>query len=237
LENKELKKHIESILFVAEQEVNLSEFEQMLNKSTDEKIKKKTIAAALTELEEQYKDDIYSFHLVPISDGYRLFTKEAYHKTVSHYIGLKSKKRLSKAAMESLSIIAYKQPVTRVEIDTIRGVSSEYSLQKLLEREMIEITGRAETVGKPLLYATSKKFMDFFGLKSIKDLPKLEEVIPQHNQIGGETEKESTEKDIIQSRIEQVKKDQQAIQIAEAVEGSEAEPSSPTQGADGDAPK
>ena len=89
-------------------------------------------------------------------------------------------KRLSTAALETLAIIAYKQPITKGEIESIRGVNSDYSIQKLLEKELIIITGRNENLpGKPLVYATSKNFMDYFGINSADDLPKIKEVLSE----------------------------------------------------------
>ncbi|HMI62073.1 MAG TPA: SMC-Scp complex subunit ScpB, partial [Puia sp.] len=103
-----------------------------------------------------------------------------FHKTVAQLNGEKFLKRLSSAALETLAIIAYKQPITKGEIEAIRGVSSDYSIQKLLEKELIIISGRNEEMpGKPLVYATSKSFMDYFGINSAADLPKLKEVFAE----------------------------------------------------------
>lgn len=111
-------------------------------------------------------------------------TKGAYYNTVATYLKQSTKKKLSKSALETLSIIAYKQPVIKSELEQIRGVSCDYSIQKLLEKELIEIEGRSEGPGRPLLYATSEKFMDYFGLKSIGDLPKTKDIAIPENTIG-----------------------------------------------------
>ena len=112
--------------------------------------------------------------------GWQFLTKRDYHKTIAQLNGEKFLKRLSSAALETLAIIAYKQPITKGEIEAIRGVSSDYSIQKLLEKELINITGRNEDMpGKPLVYATSKTFMDYFGINSPADLPKLKEVFAE----------------------------------------------------------
>ena len=104
--------------------------------------------------------------------------KKEYHKTIAQLNGDKFLKRLSVAALETLAIIAYKQPVTKGEIESIRGVSSDYAVQKLLEKELIVISGRNEKLpGHPLLYTTSKSFMDYFGINSPEDLPKIKEVL------------------------------------------------------------
>ena len=93
-------------------------------------------------------------------------------------------KKLSKAAMETLSIIAYKQPVTKSEIEAIRGVNCDYAVQKLLERDLVDIIGRSEGPGRPLIFKTSTFFMNYFGLKSIKDLPSIKEFTDSENTIG-----------------------------------------------------
>ena len=100
----------------------------------------------------------------------------------------KNKKRLSVASLETLAIIAYKQPVTKPEIESIRGVNCDYTVQKLLERELVEMAGRSEAVGKPLLYRTSTLFMDYFGINSVTDLPQLKELQPQTDNEIGEAE-------------------------------------------------
>ena len=110
--------------------------------------------------------------------GWQFLTKKDYHKTIAQLNGDKFLKRLSSAALETLAIIAYKQPVTKGEIEAIRGVSSDYAVQKLLEKELIIITGRNEKLpGHPLVYATSKNFMDYFGINSADDLPKIKEIL------------------------------------------------------------
>ena len=100
------------------------------------------------------------------------------------FLKQKTKKRLSKAALETLSIVAYKQPMTKVEVEQIRGVNSDYSIQKLLEKELVTIVGRSEKPGRPLLFATSPKFMDYFGIKSLKHLPKVKDFKDEANEIG-----------------------------------------------------
>ena len=93
-------------------------------------------------------------------------------------------KRLSQAALETLSIVAYKQPVSKTELEQIRGVSCDYAIQKLLEKELVEIQGRSDAPGRPLVYGTSEKFMDYFGIKSLKDLPKPKDFKDVENVIG-----------------------------------------------------
>jgi segregation and condensation protein B len=99
-----------------------------------------------------------------------------------------SKRRLSNSALETLSIIAYKQPVTKSEIERIRGVNCDYSIQKLLEKELIEIRGKSEAVGRPIIYGTSPNFMEYFGINDMKDLPTPKDFAPEENAIGEESE-------------------------------------------------
>jgi segregation and condensation protein B len=95
-----------------------------------------------------------------------------------------SKKRLSTSAMETLSIIAYKQPISKSEIENIRGVNCDYAVQKLLDKGLIEITGKAETIGRPMLYGTTSKFMEYFGINDISELPTPKEFVAEVNSIG-----------------------------------------------------
>ena len=122
--------------------------------------------------------DQTAFELKQSGGGWQFLTKKEYHKTIAQLNGDKFLKRLSSAALETLSIIAYKQPVTKGEIESIRGVSSDYAVQKLLEKELIIISGRNEKMpGHPLVYCTSRNFMDYFGINSADDLPKIKEVL------------------------------------------------------------
>ncbi len=155
-----------------------------LQSHTEVKFKDKEIAEALEILETKYEDEKYPFHIVGIAGGYQFMTKSAYYPLVSQYLKIESKKRLSKAALETLAIISYKQPITKSGIESIRGVNCDYSVQKLLEKELLEIAGRAEGPGRPLLYTTSEKFMNHFGLKSLKDLPKIQEFEIEGDEIG-----------------------------------------------------
>ena len=179
-----LVQHIESLIFTAESPIAFAEIRSCLQTSFDIKIKKPPIQKALDHLKEKYQQEEFSFELVEIGGGYQFLTKAAFHNTVGVYLKQTTKKRLSKAALETLSIIAYKQPVPKSEMEKIRGVSCDYSVQKLLEKELITILGRADGPGKPLLYGTSEKFMDYFGLKDIDALPKPKDFKEPDNEIG-----------------------------------------------------
>ena len=124
--------------------------------------------------------------LMPIAGGYMFMSKPQYHKIIGDYLRQNERKKLSKAALETLAIIAYKQPITKSEMEAIRGVGCDYTVQKLLEKELVEITGRHEGPGRPLLYGTTVKFLNHFGIKDTTELPKLKEFETVDNVIGSE---------------------------------------------------
>lgn len=143
------------------------------------------IELSLKNLEDKYKNDDVSFDIQYISEGYVFLTKPQYQSVISSLIKQKENKKLSTSSLETLSIIAYKQPITKVEVEKIRGVNCDYAIHRLLEKQLIEIKGKADTIGKPLLYATTKKFMDHFGLKNLKDLPSIQDVrVSEESTIG-----------------------------------------------------
>jgi segregation and condensation protein B len=146
----------------------------------DEKISLDKVESALEGITEKYSAEFYPFEMKMSGGGWQFLTRKEFHKTVAQLNGEKFLKRLSAAAMETLAIIAYKQPVTKGEIEAIRGVSSDYAVQRLLEKELVIISGRNEKApGQPLLYSTSKNFMDYFGINSSEELPKIKEVLAE----------------------------------------------------------
>src|SRR6476469_1679933 len=175
--------HIEALLFASDRPLTAIDLTELINSAfgfMEEKATTEQIQTAIDGIVEKYSSEFYPFGLRESGGGWQFLTKKDYHKTVAQLNGEKFLKRLSTAALETLSIIAYKQPITKSEIEAIRGVSCDYSIQKLLEKELIVISGRNEELpGKPLVYATSKNFMDYFGLNSPEDLPKLKEVFEE----------------------------------------------------------
>ncbi len=147
-------------------------------------MKPRDVESAIASLKEKYDDESYSFEISHVSGGYFFLTKGAYHNTIGTFLKIEAGKKLSRVALETLSIVAYKQPVTRTEIDVIRGVNSDYALQKLLDKELVNIVGRDDGPGRPLLYATSEKFFEYFGLSGVGDLPKLKDFEIIDNSIG-----------------------------------------------------
>jgi segregation and condensation protein B len=183
MEISNLIPHIEALIFASDKPLTSSEITDLVNQAfgfMEDKIVVEQVDAALEGIVEKYDSEFYPFEVRQSGGGWQFLTKKDFHKTVAQLNGEKFLKRLSSAALETLAIIAYKQPVTKGEIEAIRGVSSDYAVQKLLEKELIIISGRNEKLpGHPLVYATSKNFMDYFGINSADDLPKIKEVLAE----------------------------------------------------------
>src|SRR6185436_15914495 len=138
----------------------------------------RTIDEAVKILNEQYQETGRSFRIETVAGGYRLMTLPSFAERITEYHRTRMSGKLSRAAVETLAIIAYKQPLTRAALESIRGVSCGEVLKTLMERRLVTVKGRAEELGRPMLYGTTKQFLDQFGLGSIKDLPTLAELKP-----------------------------------------------------------
>ncbi len=147
-------------------------------------VPEKDISDAIETLQQKYESDNFAIQVIKTGGGYQFLTKPAYQVSIGILLKQQSKRRLSASALETLSIIAYKQPISRPQIEQIRGVNCDYTVQKLLDKELIEIKGKSEALGRPLLYGTTTKFMDYFGINSLDDLPSLKEFKEEENQIG-----------------------------------------------------
>ncbi|MGE9312773.1 SMC-Scp complex subunit ScpB [Niabella sp. CJ426] len=183
MEIAELIPHIEALIFASEKPLSSLEVTDLLNSAfgfMEDKITLDQVEAAIDGVKEKYVSEFYPFEIVQSGGGWQFLTKKEYHKTIAQLNGDKFMKRLSAAALETLAIVAYKQPVTKGEVEAIRGVSADYAIQKLLEKELIIISGRNEKLpGHPLVYGTSKSFMDYFGINSSDELPKIKEVLTE----------------------------------------------------------
>ncbi|RMG88071.1 MAG: SMC-Scp complex subunit ScpB [Bacteroidetes bacterium] len=179
-----LEQHIEALIFATDVPVSVEDIRKSLEETFETKFKVDEIETGIQNLQNRYAADHFAIEIVEIAGGFQFMTKAAFHSVIGTYLKQNTKKRLSKSALETLSIIAYKQPVTKSELEQIRGVSCDYAIQKLLEKELISIEGRSDGPGRPLLYGTSTKFMDYFGLKSLKDLPKPKDFKEPDSQIG-----------------------------------------------------
>ena len=183
MEISQIIPHIEVLIFASEKPLTSSDIVELINNTfgfLEERVTPDQVEAAIRGICEKYDSEFYPFEVRESGGGWQFLTKKDFHKTIAQLNGDKFLKRLSNAALETLAIIAYKQPITKGEIESIRGVNSDYSIQKLLEKELILISGRNEQMpGKPLVYATSKNFMDYFGINSPEDLPKIKEVLAE----------------------------------------------------------
>jgi segregation and condensation protein B len=173
--------HIEALIFASDKPLTSIEITELLNNAfgfMEDKLTLEQVSTGIEGIVEKYKAEFYPFEVRESGGGWQFLSKKEYHKTIAQLNGEKFLKRLSTAALETLAIVAYKQPITKGEIESIRGVNSDYSIQKLLEKELIVIIGRNEEMpGKPLIYSTSKTFMDYFGINQTADLPRLREVL------------------------------------------------------------
>lgn len=182
-----LKQHIEALIFCSENCITLDEIQASLKLSMGWEMGDEDLLAAIEEIKQKYQSEDFAFELCEIAEGYQFLTKKEYHSTLAALLQHKAKKKLSVAQMETLAIIAYKQPISKTEIEHIRGVNCDYAVQKLLEKEMIVMQGKSDGPGRPMLYATSQVFMDYFGIKNVTDLPQLKDLRAPQNEIG-ETE-------------------------------------------------
>ena len=181
MELSQIIPHIEALIFASDKPLTNEEITELLNNALafiEDRATHEQVEAAVEGIREKYNSEFYPFEVKLSGGGWQFLTKKDFHKTVAQLNGDKFLKRLSVASLETLAIIAYKQPVTKSEIESIRGVNCDYAVQKLLEKDLVIISGRNEdAVGKPLIYATSKSFMDYFGINTTSDLPKISEVL------------------------------------------------------------
>jgi segregation and condensation protein B len=216
METTHLISHIEALIFASDRPLTSLDVTDLLNNAfgfMEDKISLDQVESAIEGITEKYNSDFYPFELRQSGGGWQFLTKKDYHKTIAQLNGDKFLKRLSPASLETLAIIAYKQPVTKGEIEAIRGVSSDYAVQKLLEKELIIISGRNEKLpGHPLVYSTSRHFMDYFGINSAEDLPRIKEVLAEQvvqptiikdvSQADEEPKKENSENEVLLSVTE-----------------------------------
>ena len=170
MEREELKSIIENVLLAADQPINASELSKIFIDGTD----KDQLQSILDELREEYNSR--NLQIMEVADGYQLCTRHEYNDWIRKYLKLDRSSRLSQPSLDTLSIIAYKQPLTRQEVDDIRGVDSSGVLKTLLEKKVIGPAGRKKVPGRPIMYRTTQKFLEYFGLKDLSDLPTLEDL-------------------------------------------------------------
>jgi segregation and condensation protein B len=183
-----LKSIVEALIFAADEPVTLKVLDAIFNEIAGEgqpvRVPVEEIRNAIAELNDEYNQQRRPYRIIQVGGGFQFATRPEYAEWVGKLYKEKGKRKLSHSALETLAIIAYRQPVTKPEVEAIRGVNADYVLRTLLERGLVTITGRASTVGRPLLYGTTKEFLKHFGINDLADLPKpreLEEIMAEHN--------------------------------------------------------
>ena len=179
-----LLSNIQALIFCAQAPVAIEDLQKCLSEVLQREISISDVLEGIEEINERFAADDFAFQIYAIGGGYQFLTKPDYQDAVALFLKQKSKRRLSASSLETLAIIAYKQPISRSGIEQIRGVSCDYAIQKLLEKELIQIKGKADTIGRPIIYGTTQKFMDYFGINHLKDLPQLKDFISEENAIG-----------------------------------------------------
>jgi len=183
-----LNNHVEALVFCSPAPIKIKELQACLTDMFGADVPEKDIKTAIEEVQKKYEDDAFSIQLVHSGGGFQFLTKPAYQASISILLKHQSKRRLSTAALETLAIIAYKQPVSKPEVEQIRGVNCDYTIQKLLDKGLVEIKGKGDTVGKPIIYGTSEFFMDYFGINNLQDLPTPKDFQEDQNTIGEDKE-------------------------------------------------
>ena len=178
-----IKNLVEVLIFSSDTPLTVMQLKDFINEEKHEtsvSVKMEHIEEAINELMEKYSSNEHSYQLIRVAGGYRFATKKDYAHWLAKLNKEKQKRKLSQSALETLAIIAYNQPITKSEIEAIRGVNVDYIIGALLEKELITIKGRAQTLGRPMLYGITNTFLEYLGIDSIADMPPLkaiEEVI------------------------------------------------------------
>lgn len=170
MENHELKPIVEALLFVSGDPISVDRLRDVISG-----VDKQEIEAALQELKKEYAESNRGLQVIEIAGGYQLSTRIEMAPWIKEMEKVKAASRLSKPGLETLAIIAYKQPATRAEIEMIRGVDAAGVLKTLMERKLVKIVGRKEVVGRPMMYGTTREFLQYFGLSDLTGLPTLKE--------------------------------------------------------------
>jgi segregation and condensation protein B len=168
----DLPAKVEAALLTADRALSVAKMAEALG------VTAKAVQEAITALNEHYQQSSRSFRIESVAGGYKVLTLPEYASVLQALHKSKAQSRLSPAAMETLAIIAYKQPILRTDLENIRGVASGEVLRSLMDRQLVKIVGRAEEIGRPMLYGTTKTFLETFGLTSLKDLPSVEKLNP-----------------------------------------------------------
>ena len=184
MEREEIKAIVENILLAADQPVSDSQFKGLLA----DKVEKAALKSILEELMEEY--ETRNLQILQVAEGYQLCTRNDYSDWVRKFLKFDKTTKLSQPSLDTLAIIAYKQPLTRLEVEEIRGVDSSGVVKTLLEKKVIAPGGRKKVPGRPIMYRTTRKFLEYFGLRDLSDLPTLEDF--KENELEGEVSTNQT---------------------------------------------
>jgi len=177
IDGTRLSSVIEALIFASEEPISGSKIREIIVDNEEQiEITEDTVQDFVDKLNQRYDENGLSFRIQPLGGGYTFVTESKYHYWLSIFQHENAYRKLSQSAIESLAIVAYRQPITKPEVDQIRGVDSGYILRQLMEKALIEVSGRADSPGKPLLYRTTKHFLRHFGINSVDELPKPREI-------------------------------------------------------------
>lgn len=212
---------VEAVLFSSDAPLTADEIAR-----ADEMLDEDQVEDALQFLRAEYDDAERSFQLVELAEGYQVLTRPEFAPYLERFDNVPKSSRLSGPALEALAIIAYRQPIGRVEVEYIRGVGSSGVIRTLQDRRMIEVVGRAEGLGRPLLYGTTSHFLEHFGFKSLEDLPRPEElpiVLRDRIPLGGEGEQEGADSGDDEAEGTEGAAEEAGDEGEDVAEGAEAE--------------
>ncbi|MGA9117764.1 MAG: SMC-Scp complex subunit ScpB [Bacteroidota bacterium] len=205
------KEVVEALLFATDEPLSLRQISEIMSPERVENVRPvspETILGVIEELNREYGQAGRAFRIVKIAGGYQFATQPQFGVWLGRMVREKSKRKLSSSALESLAVIAYKQPVTKPEIEAIRGVNADYVLRSLMERNLVTVVGRAASPGRPLLYGTTRDFLKHFGLNDLSELPKPREI----NELMAEAEYE-VEKRLLKEMEEKQRKEEDGLDI------------------------
>jgi len=166
-----LESVVEAVLFASDEPLSAAKLVEIAEAGSV-----KTVRQAVNDLNQKYRSGGFAFRIEELAGGYQMMTLRCFNPWLSKLVKVRSDNKLTPAQLETLAIIAYKQPVIRADVEAVRGVATGEIIRNLMYKGLVKIVGRAEILGRPMLYGTTKKFLDIFGLADLKDLPKVEEL-------------------------------------------------------------
>ena len=225
---KDLKPIFEAVLFVAKKPVTIKDLQRICPEGV--KVKESEIAAIIEELKVEYIQNGRSFRILEIADGYQMRTSPDFAPVIAKYFQLNKTESLTQPALETLAVIAYRQPVTKATIEGVRGVDSSGVVKSLYEKGLVKIAGRLEVPGRPFMYATTERFLEHFGLKNVEDLPHRDELraaieTQETMDFAAKDSEEEKTGENEEPAPENEKPDEEETGDEEAVEGAEGEDS------------